>query len=164
MLIVLKLLHKGNVFILNNKTICVKSTQERQFSIKNTTIHSLFSIIFLASHANTDYSISIFLRQIIVVPFLLRHQIYFAWYVSYIKPRDLVLTAQNVYFSVIILPCTIYWSSHDTLSYLFVNSSQSSCCGVPCLAVFTSILIMPHHPVSRHRRNGEYGMHNHGAQ
>lgn len=68
------------------------------------------------SHTYIDYCISIFLRQIIVIPFLLSHQINFAWDVSDIKPRDLVLTAQNVYFSVIILPCSIYRSSHNTFS------------------------------------------------
>ena len=72
------------------------------------------------SHTYIDYCICIFLRQIIVIQILLDQQIYFAWDVSDIKPRDLVLTAQNVYFSVIILPCAIYLPSHDTLSYQLI--------------------------------------------
>ena len=74
------------------------------------------------SHAYIDYCISIFLRLIIVIQILIGHQIYFAWDVSDIKPSDLVLTAEDVSFSVIILPCAIYWSSNDTLSYQLVVS------------------------------------------
>ena len=77
-------------------------------------------MLTLISHTNIDYCIYIFLRRIIVIPFLLGHQIYFAWDVSDIQPKDLVLTAENVYFSVIILPCTIYWPSHDTISYQLI--------------------------------------------
>ena len=69
------------------------------FSIETTTIHCFFIIVSLISHANIDYCIRIFLRRIIVIPFLLGHQIYFAWDVSDIKPRDLVLTAENIYSS-----------------------------------------------------------------
>ena len=130
-LIALNLRHKGNVFILNTKTFCVKFTQDRRFSIEITTIQCLFSIFSLISHAYIDYCIRIFLRQIIVIQILLGHQIYFAWDVSDIKPRDSVLTAQNVYFSVIILPCAIYLSSHDTLSHQLVVSD----CLNPCIFI-----------------------------
>ena len=82
----------------------------------------LVTVFSLISHAYIDYLIRIFLRRIIIIQILLGHQIYFAWDVSDIKPRDLVLTAENIYFSVIILPCTIYRSSHNTLSYQLVVS------------------------------------------
>ena len=49
------------------------------FSIETTTIHCLFIIFSLISHANIDYNICIFLRRIMVIPFLLGHQINFAW-------------------------------------------------------------------------------------
>ena len=75
----LKLRHKGNVFILNDKIFCVKNTQEKRFPFKNTTIYCLFSSFFLAAHANIDYNICIFLRRIMVIPSLLGHQINFAW-------------------------------------------------------------------------------------
>ena len=54
-----------------------------------------FHHLSLISHANIDYYIRIFLRRIIVIPFLIGYQIYFAWDVSDIKPRDLVLAAEN---------------------------------------------------------------------
>ena len=120
MSVVLKLRHESNVFILNDKTFCVKITRDRQFYIKTTTFHSLFSIFSLFLHTYIDYCISIFLRWVIARTFLLVHQINFAWDVSDIKPRYLVLTAEDVYFSVIILPCAIYRPSHDTLSYQLV--------------------------------------------
>ena len=88
--------------------------------IRNHQYSLSFQHFFFASHANINYCIRIFLRRIIVIQFLISYQIYFAWDVSDIKPRDLVLTAENVYFSVIILPCAIYWSSHNTLSYQLV--------------------------------------------
>ena len=78
---------------------CVKFTQNRRFSIETTTIHCLFIIFSPISHANIDYCIRIFLLRIIVIPFLIGHQIYFVWDVSDIKPRDLVLTAENIYSS-----------------------------------------------------------------
>lgn len=115
------------MYILNNEIHLSKNHTRKTIFYQYTAI--LGSFVF-DLHTDVDYCIRIFLRRVIIVPFLFSHQINLIRYVPDIKPMELILTAQNVYLAIIILLRAIYRTSHDALGGYFVVLNSRNLCRV----------------------------------